>query len=317
MISVILPSYNKENEILRSVRSIQNQSFKNIEIIIIDDGSKDNSTKIYNQLLETDKRIRIFYHLKNMGVWRSRLDGLLYSRGKYIINFDTGDCYADNFILEDAYNLINKYNLDSVRFSFILVRDINNIKKKYRIYKFARKYTKIILGNNQKYNVETYIHGTIWNRLIKKSILLKALDLIDSLILNAYKNLWEDRWWNELTNVISYRNLMFNRIGYIYIKTKTGEGRYKVKNEKEIDKTIHEVIYFWLFDYQILPKKDNKKSIINKIRKFTNKNSKSKININFLKTKFEDFTYLLNLLLNDSSIQKKDKLFIKKILKKD
>ena len=192
LISVILPSYNKQKEILKSIRSIQNQSFKNIEIIIVDDYSKDESINIYNQLLKTDKRIRIFFHLKNMGVWRSRLDGLLYSRGKYIINFDVGDLYADNLILEDSYDLITKYNLDSVRFSFKIARDKKNIDNNYKIYKFEKKYTKIILGN-YIYNVENYIHGPIWNRLIKKSIILRSLDLIDSHILNAYKNLWEDR----------------------------------------------------------------------------------------------------------------------------
>ena len=121
LISIILPSFNKEKEIISSIRSIQNQSFKKIEIIIVDDCSTDESIKIYNNLQKFDSRIRIFYHLKNLGAWRSRLDGFLYSRAKYIIFFDTGDCYADNFILEDSYNLMTKYNLDSLRFAFRMV----------------------------------------------------------------------------------------------------------------------------------------------------------------------------------------------------
>ena len=84
-----------------------------------------------------------------MGVWRSRLDGLLYSRGKYIINFDSGDLYADNLVLEESYNLLRQYNLDSVRFSFILFRNAKNIKrKKYKKYFFDKNYTKIVLGHN-------------------------------------------------------------------------------------------------------------------------------------------------------------------------
>ena len=103
---------------------------KNIEIIIIDDHSTDKSITIFNKLLKTDRRIRVFFHLKNLGVWRSRLDGLLYSKGKYIINFDAGDLYADNLILEESYSLIKKYNLDSIRFSFKMIKDTkNNIKK--------------------------------------------------------------------------------------------------------------------------------------------------------------------------------------------
>jgi hypothetical protein len=67
IISVIVPSFNKEQFIMKSIRSIQNQSFKNIEIIIVNDCSTDNSSKYFNYLLETEPRIRIFHHLKNMG----------------------------------------------------------------------------------------------------------------------------------------------------------------------------------------------------------------------------------------------------------
>jgi hypothetical protein len=109
IISVILPSFNKSSVIMKSIRSIQNQSFKDIEIIIVDDCSTDNSSIYFKYLLETYPRIRIFTHLRNMGVWRARLNGFLYSRGKYIIHFDTGDLYSDPFVLEDAYNLIEKY----------------------------------------------------------------------------------------------------------------------------------------------------------------------------------------------------------------
>ena len=68
--------------------------------------------------MDSEPRVRIFYHLKNMGVWRTRIDGLLYSNGKYILFFDTGDLYADNYVLEDAFNLIEKYQLDSLRMLF-------------------------------------------------------------------------------------------------------------------------------------------------------------------------------------------------------
>ena len=122
LISVIIPSYNKKDILLKSIRSIQNQKFKNIEIIIVNDCSTDNSSGIFNYLLKTDPRVRIFHHVKNMGCWRTRLDGIIYSRGKYIILFDAGDLYADNYVLEDAYNVIDKYNLDSCKFLFRLTK---------------------------------------------------------------------------------------------------------------------------------------------------------------------------------------------------
>ena len=155
IISIILPFYNKKNNIIPSLRSIQNQSFKNIEIIIIDDGSTDNSKEIYEYLLQSDSRVRVFYHLKNMGVWRTRMDGFLYSNGKYILHFDPGDLYTDNYVLEDIYNLITKYNLDTVKFSFSKTIDTINLTnnetfEQMKIY--PQRHTKIIYGRPD-YNV--------------------------------------------------------------------------------------------------------------------------------------------------------------------
>jgi len=50
--------------------------------------------------------------LVNLGLFRTRLDGYLYSRGKYITTFDAGDIYEDNYVLTDTYNILEKYNLD-------------------------------------------------------------------------------------------------------------------------------------------------------------------------------------------------------------
>ena len=151
LISVLVPSFNKANVILKSIRSIQNQSFKNIEIIIVNDGSTDNSTQIFKYLLETDPRVRIFTHLKNLGAWRSRLDAFLYSRAPYVIHFDAGDFYTDNLVLEDAYKLISKYKLDSLRFSFKLSRKAEDIDFESRNFSFNKKDRKITYGR-RSYN---------------------------------------------------------------------------------------------------------------------------------------------------------------------
>ena len=125
LISIIVSSYNKENLLIKTVRSIQNQSLRNIEIIIVDDCSTDNSYIKYKNLLETDPRIRIFYHQKNMGLWRTRLNGFLYSRGKFILFYEPDDFYEDNYVLEDFYFLMNKYNLDSLKMIFRIINSYN------------------------------------------------------------------------------------------------------------------------------------------------------------------------------------------------
>ena len=314
LISIILPSYNKYDEILKTVRSIQNQSFKNIEIIIVDDGSTDKSKEIFDYLLKTDSRIRVFYHLKNMGVWRSRLDGFLYSRGRYIIHLDIGDFLSNNMILEISNNLIQKYNLDSIRFSFKCTEYENSNSW---INYFKKKDTKIVFGP-KSYNTRLYDYGTIWNRLIRANIVRQSLDLVDIYILNAYKNLWEDRWWNILTNYKSKNYLMINKVGYFYIKNK-GEGHLKLDGDFNKEKVIKEFIYFWLFDLELLPKEDNKKTIIKYLYQFNkqrNKYNGENINLSFLKNKFPIYTHLLNLLINDPYVSNEDKIFLNQLLDK-
>jgi hypothetical protein len=127
LISVILPTYNKGKLLFKSLRSIQLQSLKNIEIIIVDDSSEDLNAATCETLLKSDPRIRIITHLRNMGVWRSRMDGFLYSRGKYVIHFDPSDLYEDNYVLEDLYNIIEKYHLDSVKTFFRTIYQFDNL----------------------------------------------------------------------------------------------------------------------------------------------------------------------------------------------
>ena len=65
--------------------------------------------------------------MTNLGLFRSRLNDILYSKGKYIIAFETGDFYEDNYALLDAYNIMEKYILDSCKFLFRKIRNINNL----------------------------------------------------------------------------------------------------------------------------------------------------------------------------------------------
>jgi len=312
LISVILPSFNKKSVIIKSIRSIQNQSLKNIEIIIVDDCSNDNSSYYYKYLL--DPRIRVFYHLENMGVWRTRIDGFLYSKGKYIIFFDTGDLYEDNYVLEDAFNIAEKYNLDSVKMLFRIIRDINNLEKYELPFKFNKKFSKIIYKPNiEKYDRKVFGNYTnIWNRLVRRNIVTKGLYLLSTYILNIYKNLWEDIWWNKIENKVSYNFLMIERYGYLYFKDGKGEGTLKSNNEIQKDKAIHEFIHFLYFNWSLLPKRNNKKIIINRLRQH---NDTIDRNLNDFKTKFYILDNLLIALLQDRFVSIIDKIFLYKLLK--
>ena len=81
-VSIIVPIYNAEEHLKNCIESIINQSYKNIEIILIDDGSIDNSGKICDDYCKKDHRIRVI-HQKNMGVSSSRNNAINLSVGKY------------------------------------------------------------------------------------------------------------------------------------------------------------------------------------------------------------------------------------------
>jgi len=313
LVSIILATYNKEDTLMKSITSILNQSLKNIEIIIVDDCSSDNTKKYYKLLLKTDSRIRIFYHLKNMGVWRTRIDGLLYSRGEYIIHFDTADMYADNLVLSDAYNIAKKYNLDSVKMVFIV--SVNNFENNEKgIFGFKENFTKIAYGDNvSKYNDEIFSAGHIWTRFTRRDIFIKGLYSLSDRVLNIYKNIWDDVWWNRLTNINSYNLLILKRYAYLYNRDGITEGIVKTNTDMEKDKAIHEFIYFLYFDYDLLPKNDDKKSIILKLYDYNNSES---INLKFFKTKFYILDDLIIKLINDPFVFIDEKKKLKTLLKK-
>ncbi len=83
--------------------------------------------------------------------------------------------------------------------------------------------------------------GNIWTRLTRANIISKGLRLLDSKILNIYKNLWEDCWWNRLIDEASFIYLIINRNAlYLYYKDGNGEGDIKTETNEQKNKIIHE-----------------------------------------------------------------------------
>ena len=105
-ISVIVPVYNCEKYLEKCINSILSQTFDDLELILINDGSSDNSGKVCDYFKETDSRIKVI-HQKNMGVSVARNVGLDISNGKYI-GFIDGDDYIESDMYEFLYNNIKK-----------------------------------------------------------------------------------------------------------------------------------------------------------------------------------------------------------------
>ena len=316
-ISVIIPFFNKKLELLRTIRSVQLQTLKNIEIIIVDD-ENTSAKKYYKKILDNDYRIRLFTQNKNLGVWRKRIDGFLYSRGEYILHINPGDILSDSYVLEDLYNLVHKYNLDTVRFSFSKTNYDSKFKKNLefnekRIY--PNKFTKIIYGT-PGYNVHIFGYGTIYNRLVRSGIFRKALDLVDIDILNVHKDIWEDMWWNDLIDRVSFSNLVVNRLGYIFLYDLNNVLEPRSTDKFLREKTIREFILFWLFDLKLLPQDNNKQMIIDNIKQYIRPDNKfggETVSLEYLIHRYEPYEILLASLIEDPSVSIENRVFVYKL----
>lgn len=157
LISVILPTYNRANLIKRSAESVLNQTYKNLELIIVDDGSKDNTKEIIDSI--KDNRI-VYVKQENQGASAARNKGIDFAKGEYIAFQDSDDAWLPNK-LEKQITVLKQNNADVVfckRFIY------GNLRKR----KIARWFTTGFLKDD-----ELPIGVGTQTLLLKKDILLK------------------------------------------------------------------------------------------------------------------------------------------------
>ena len=131
-ISVIMPVYKVPEIFLRrSIQCVIKQSYKNFELIIIDDGSPDNSGNICEEFKKLDNRIRVF-HIKNGGVSVARNFGLKYAEGEYITFIDSDDLIDKDYLI-NLYNSIIEYDTDCIVCSCKYIKSKNDIIKNKKI----------------------------------------------------------------------------------------------------------------------------------------------------------------------------------------
>ena len=110
LISIVIPVYNAENYIDRCIKSILKQTYINFELIIVNDGSTDNTSNICYQYAHVDSRIRLISQ-KNHGVSKARNRGIINAEGRYIVFIDADD-YIETEYIQNLYNLISRNNVD-------------------------------------------------------------------------------------------------------------------------------------------------------------------------------------------------------------
>ncbi|WP_270446860.1 glycosyltransferase family 2 protein [Fusobacterium varium] len=165
-ISVIVPVYNTEKYIKKCIRSIIEQTLKEIEIIIVNDGSKDKSLEIIKDLMKQDRRIKLI-NKENEGVSSARNSGIKMAKGKYIQFIDSDDWIEKEF-LEKMYDFAEKENVDIVVSDYY--EDYSNGKIKI---KKGKKKSKKVIFNSKEYLRDFFYDDdapAMWNKLFKTSL---------------------------------------------------------------------------------------------------------------------------------------------------
>ena len=129
LFSIIVPVYNVEKFLSQCVESLVGQSYKNIEIILVDDGSTDESKNICDEWTKRDSRI-IVCHKKNEGLGMARNTGMQKANGDYICFVDSDD-YIDEKLMEDLYTAVRLYNSDLYAYGYEKVSFEGKILSQY------------------------------------------------------------------------------------------------------------------------------------------------------------------------------------------
>jgi glycosyltransferase involved in cell wall biosynthesis len=270
-LSICIPSYNMKSYIRKVVISILNQTFQNFEIIIVNDHSNDTTLAEIKKLQLEDNRIKLINHSKNLGVYNSRVDAIISSKGKYFILIDPDDIFVNPNLFQELYNYNLKYNLDIIEYTVICHVEKKNIIKIIERYYHFHNFSKTIISQPELDDIYYYWNSTskvlskvgcrvIWNKIIRRKALMKSIEYIGK---TYYKNFFvtaED----TIINLISFhfaKNYSNIKIpGYMYnIREKSmTRGNRTINNE--ILFCYNHLLYFRKF--YVFIKNFNKKRYI-------------------------------------------------------
>jgi len=181
LVSIIIPYFKKKNHIKLTIKSILNQRYKNIEIIIIYDNSNKNELKFIEKIKKLDKRIQIIVNNKNIGAGASRNKAIKKSKGKYIAFLDADDLWRPKK-LQKQISYMKKNNIDISHTSYSIINDknkvlsirkannlnFNDLVKSCDIGLSTVVLKKKILRNTLFANLKTKEDYVLWLKLAKK-----------------------------------------------------------------------------------------------------------------------------------------------------
>ena len=199
-ISVIVPIYNVEKYIRQCLESIVNQTYRNLEIIVVNDGTKDNSMQIVEEFL-SDKRIKVI-NRENYGVASARNKGIEEATGEYISFVD-----SDDYIKYDMYEILVKNLQDEDILIFNYARFDNNtnkiLKEKYLDTTYLKK-----LSSKDNY-LYSELENVCWNKIYKTDYLKKYN-------FKFIEILYEDAFWKVETTFSTSNIKLIDEALYYY-----------------------------------------------------------------------------------------------------
>lgn len=220
LISIIVPVYNVEKYLKKCVESILEQTYRNFELILVDDGSIDNCGKICDDLAIKESRIKVIHKI-NKGVSEARNDGLSIASGDYVIFLDPDDYIGKDMLYDMVLNL-EKYNVDMVCCGYRTIFPDKVIEHNLQ--------DEILYGKKipeKLYDLNFF--PVVWNKLFKKNVLFKDESFIK---FNSELYIGEDLLW--LANVLKNCKKIYC-MGKIYYNWFRRENSAVGLNENRID----------------------------------------------------------------------------------
>ena len=179
--SVVLPIYNVEKYLNRCLDSVMNQTYKKLEIILVDDGSPDNCPQMCDNWARVDDRIKVV-HKKNAGLGEARNSGLDVATGDYIAFFDSDD-YIDTRLFEELYTVIISDNPDLIEFGHHDVDRQGNITRtfipktpleKYEGKEVLSQFLPELICTDPKTGTASGLLMSAWSCLYRRQLLVEC-----------------------------------------------------------------------------------------------------------------------------------------------
>lgn len=182
IVSIIIPVFNKKDYLLKSIGSVLEQSYENIEVILIDDGSNDGSSEICDEIGHQDKRV-ICFHQKNQGVSAARNRGIEIATGRYIMFFDADD-YAEPKWVECLLDSIQNGNCSL---------GICGVKKEGFFWGGGHKFDKdaVVSASTFCDLLNTEFLSALWDKIFDLDIIKK-----EHIRFDVNTSMWEDLLFN-------------------------------------------------------------------------------------------------------------------------